>query len=761
MPEIRDPSAPPEPGPAPRGSGFQGHGAGGEGPSLFAVAWRWKFAIVGAALAVGVAAAAVLLQATPLYTARGEVLLQADDASPVALPEAQRAREPTVAAIQNAVILMESGDLLRRVAEDLNLVERPEFNPALREEGVVEEAVDTLRGWVRSLGPDRSAGAAGSVPAREGGDAPAPDPLAPVVSELAGAVRVAPVGASLIVEIRATSSDPQVAADIVNTLARAYIDKRLQSGLAAGREATAWLEERADSLREDLLDAERAVEAFRKDQVEAGAAPTEDLLREAEQIRTEILRRETELADARARKREIEILLEDENFIAATEIITSPVITDLHRRLTEIDSNTYQMRAQFGPDYAGLENLRNTRAEVKGRLRAELRNVLGGLRVNIRVLEDRLGDLQTDLSDVRNAMIERRVQELQLRELEREVAASQEIYNQFLVRLKEARQRSLFQSPDARIASLASPPLYPSAPEKAKLTLIAMVLGGAAMTGIALLLNATRATIKSEDDAWGATGLPVIGNVPVIPGGRRYHAVYRWFRSRPFSVQAEAVRWLRMSLTAGSGDGPEVIMVTSVMSGEGKSTLSLLLATMMVEAGDRTVLIDGDYRRARLSRAIENTRRGAIPLPDGLEFVPVPYAVRPGRRGLGRTVQDSAERIRALIDERGDTCDRIVIDTPAALSVSDVAEIGKLADKSIVVCEWDATPTGALSRCVALLKSNGVRLNGVVLNKVNLREQAREAFPGGARTLRRTMSYYSSEAQTAVQRLRPDMRRSS
>ncbi|MDX1487818.1 MAG: CpsD/CapB family tyrosine-protein kinase, partial [Acidiferrobacterales bacterium] len=221
---------------------------------------------------------------------------------------------------------------------------------------------------------------------------------------------------------------------------------------------------------------------------------------------------------------------------------------------------------------------------------------------------------------------------------------------------------------------------------------------------------------------------------------------------RPFSALSESVRWLHMALRPDHRTESQVIMLTSAIPGEGKSTLSLMLAKASAETGKSTLLIDADRVRTPELRA--HAIFVAKPSPRETHGFDIVTAEAIG------SVDASGDAVQWL---KNDTlCEKvlrkcrtryqtIIIDAPPALSISDAVILGRAADQVAIVCEWGATPQGSLRQCVHHLRNCGIAPRGVALNKVDLLRQAQETFAGAEYALNRTMSYYAD-----VVKARPD-----
>lgn len=331
---------------------------------------------------------------------------------------------------------------------------------------------------------------------------------------------------------------------------------------------------------------------------------------------------------------------------------------------------------------------------------------------------------------------------VELRELQREADTSRAVYEQFLVALKGARERGGFQEADFRVVSPAEVPSAPSAPQKTKLTVLAFAAGAMGAILVFLIGDARRYTILTEADVRRSCDLPVIGSVPLVTGPESPLGILEWMASRPFSALAESVRWLSISLLSRVEGAPRVIVVTSALPGEGKSTLAMLLAQKSAASGRKTLLVDADLRRRFVSKTFGFMTAGAHPVDEfGFVVFNLDDVIEGDHRLLSRRL------FRETLIAARDRYETTIVDAPPVLSVSDAALLCQEADAVLMACRWDRTPQGALDLAVRQLKALGLSIAGVVLTCVDVKRQAEVSFSGADYTLKKSTAYYSDEAQ--------------
>ncbi|MBV8134060.1 MAG: CpsD/CapB family tyrosine-protein kinase, partial [Deltaproteobacteria bacterium] len=198
-----------------------------------------------------------------------------------------------------------------------------------------------------------------------------------------------------------------------------------------------------------------------------------------------------------------------------------------------------------------------------------------------------------------------------------------------------------------------------------------------------------------------------------------------------FSHLNEAVQAMRVSLELSSAN-PKVILVTSALPGEGKSTAAMLLAASSVSSGKRTVLLDCDLRLRSTSEALRRKRqkglsevlRGTAVLPDVIteESVTKINVIPAGSKVPNPAHLLMSQRMLDLIAALRGHFDYIVMDAPPLLPVVDALALGNVADKILVVVEWRRTPLASIREAFRVLRPEVDRVAGIVLNKVDFNE---------------------------------------
>ena len=700
---------------------------------LFAVIWRAKLLLAVCTL-LGVGAAYFhLSRVTPIYSAKAEVLWEAQEQNVVDIQPVTRSSLPNFFELRSQIKLVTSSGLLSKVVDELKLLQDPAFNPAARpaepdEPGLL--SVSGLFGWLGSAVFGATDASAAS-PEADPKTIPLEKQTEHAIRRLQRRIEANWVENSYVMSIRATSADPEMAAKLANTVAEYFILDQLEKKFEATRQATEWLSERVGELRAELEGAEQKVEAFASS---SELVSQEALAASSRQVK-EMRDRERELgaeAEALAADRAEAISAREQNdFPAAAEALQRPEMERIADRL-----GAGQQAAEAAPDLvARFDELMEQGIDAIAASLERIREQRAALQETIRKKEASL-DRQAD------ALV-------QLRQLEREAEASRLIYESFLSRLKETSVQQGIQQPDARVLSDAWVPGSPSSPNREAI----IAVGGGVGFVVALLLVVMRerlnATFRTVEDLETRTGLAVLGSLPTAGIQRRSQLVSFLLR-RPGSGFAEAVRNLRTSVLLANVDRPpQVIMVNSGLPGEGKTTTCISLAHISRSLGKRVVLLECDLRRRNFRRYFDiDSDGGLLAVLSGNkgyhEVVHIDEAsglhVVPGEQSSVNAADVFASRRFAeFIAELRQHYDFIVIDTPPVLAVPDARVIAQCVDSLLYVVRWNRTLRDTVTQGLRSYQQVNVKVSGLVLNGIDLREMARYGY--------RSYGYYKQAAR--------------
>jgi polysaccharide biosynthesis transport protein len=713
---------------------------------LARILWRRKLFLLGVVLLMLGLTAAYVSRMPPAFEAEALVMLN-DRQAQVApnIPEVLSDLAPNEQGLQSQLLLIRSRGIAEQLVDELNLHLLPEFNPALRPKemdisrwldpaNLVPEAVlESLpRAWADTLMTASS-------------DVAMTDQRkanllrSEIVETVMEHIQAEPANSTLVMSLRFVSTNPELAAIGANSLARLYLDEQLELKQTASRRAGEFLAQEIERLRASVSAAEQTIQEYRQREGLVEAQPADE--QQLSGLTTQLVLSRSERAEAEARLRQVEQLLQSESTLAsAAQLLESPVLTQLRTREIEINRQIAELSSEFGARHPRMINLNSELDSLRERKQTEIRQIAQRQRDEVQVLRTREATLQANIERIRSQLGARNEARIGLEALERDVQADRDLLKTYLNRAKEIGSQEKAQQPDARIISRAVMPDEPTYPRRQLIFGVALFSSLLAGSLLVFGLESLDSTIRSSEQVEDLIGLPSLGLAPALPGPERlYGAPEDHVLDNPNSPFGEAVRSLRTAmLLTGAGPSAKSILLTSSVPTEGKTSMVMSVARVHARSGRRTLIIDCDLRRPRLHEltGLANETGLSDVLLHGRTLAEV---VRSDERSgaefvmAGPPVPDPAallasERMRELLREAGARYDLVLLDSPPVLSVSDARVLSQMADKSVFLVQWGKTRRTDVMMGVKQLIEAGADLAGLVLTRVDVKRHAQYGY---------------------------------
>jgi exopolysaccharide transport family protein len=684
---------------------------------------RWKL-IVSTAAVIAAVTYIALLAVTPRYTATAQVLL--DPGNQKLLGTANLIPELSLDSgnVDSQLSLIRSTNLLRRVVDQTKLTQDPEFGASVQ-----PGLFSLLVSWL-SPSPDVESKAAPIA-----SDAIPPDVLR-AIGNLRSDLEVTRVQRTYVISIAVTSQDPVKAARLANAVADAYVVDQLNARYDAAKTAANWLAQRMEGMREQVKQSEEAVASFRR---EHGLVTTssEGKLTISEQQLSELnaklvaARAET-AAHRAAYEQAVDMQQHGGSLQTVSEVVRSPVISQLRNQQAQAAQKIAELSSRYNNDHPLMVRARAELRDINNSIAAETGRIIANLKNEYDVAKAREDSMQKSLDQISGASGLSNDVGIRLRELERINAANKTLFENFLSQAKITSAQSTFDVRDSRIISPASKPGAPSFPKKKLVLSLALVVGCLIGIGGGVALDMLNSGFTTQREIEEKLGIPVLASISLMPPADRtingkVLDPSSYCHMKPLSRYAEAVRTLRMGVQMADVDDPaKVVLITSSIPQEGKSTIALSLAFSAIKAGLRTVIIDGDLRHPSVSRFF------------GLEKGPGLVDLLTGTGGLEQTVLSSngltivpagsksqnppdllgSARMKGLVEKLRGSYDYIIIDTPPVGPVIDAKVAMQLADKVIFVVRWQRTTREMVAQSIDGLNAER-KLAGIALAMVD------------------------------------------
>jgi len=551
------------------------------------------------------------------------------------------------------------------------------------------------------------------------------------------------LGNSRIVGVSFASQDPHLAAQITNTLALNFVDQYYRSRHNAIMQSYQWIEHQLDDIREKMEESNQALVRFQR------SSGITDLDEQQNTYTQRVAELNRQLTQAEMDRVQYESFLSKASLGAEDslpQVEDNQVILALKQKLAQAQADLSQGLAVYGPNHIKAKQLQSQVDDLTASVSAEKQRVVEALQTNAiaaqsRQLEvgQRLDAMRRDLNKLAASSV-----------LKKEAATNSDVYNKLYTSVKEASIAAASKSSNIQIVSKARVLENPTSPNTLLNLAIGMFAGVFGGVLLAFVREGLDRTIHTPEEVKRFTGQSPMSIVPLL------HSVEpRRFRlqkpipllpfkalpaqnrdmffvlASPWSPQAEAVRSLKSSiLLAKAKQSSLVILVVSSTSGEGKTMLSVNLASVLAEQAE-TCLLDADIRRPRAAstlglspeNGLKDVLEQLVPLEKTLIKVPdVPgLTLLPPRaagdkvveianfHAMGRTIASLRQKFRF-----------VVVDCPPIISYPEGRVLSKLVDSVILVGRCGTTTREALTRSVEILADVQAPVLGVVLNGADL-----------------------------------------
>jgi capsular exopolysaccharide synthesis family protein len=618
----------------------------------------------------------------------------------------------------------------------IDILEHTGYQPADIAPPLVETSRDKIGRWIgdgwRTLveepAPDRP------EPQSDAAEGPTRRDM---IDRLLDNVQVSNDGRSYTIFISYTSGDPEFSAAVANAFGEAYLSYQASVQSEATRQASEWLGAKLDDLRQRLETSEAAAERFRRD---AGLIESDGQTLETQRINAlniELVQARSSRADAEARLETAKALSQSEggldNF---AQVLGSATIQALRAEQAKVERGLSELQDTGAVKSSQLPSLQSQLESLKQQIAGEVQRVLKSLDNELDVARRKENALQAAFQEAEADLTKTSDARVQLNQLEREATADRTIYETYLNRYKQTIEQEGYAVREARMVSKAEPPSMPASPKLVPYAGLGLLAGLGFGFGLALLRENLDDRVRSPDDLEKTIGLPVIDLVPRIRRIKRPAAVSAFVVDQPRSAFSEAIRALRSTLQlAPATRRAQVLMFTSAHSGEGKTSLAVALARSAARIGLKAIVVDADLRKPAI--AAQFGTPAALPVPDvvgaaqsledAIQVDPRSQAhfIAPASFGDSLDCVLGGAYLREALPKLRKRYDLIILDTAPALTSTDAAQLGALADAVILVVRWGRTNTEAVTSTVRQLAFRGISVSGVILNGVPPGRQSR------------------------------------
>ena len=718
----------------------------GRVPSLWdywPILLRHKWMILSAVVVAMAMGLVIAVTTTPIYEAVGRVVINREgaDAAGLKSADASTGDDDYMVSMDTQTHVLQSDAIAKLVIAKLNL----DSNPAFAGKGAApRNTSDPSPLQSRTIDSGTEAG---------------------LVGKFHRSLQISSIPRTRLLEIRFSSSDPALAAKVVNTVIDTYIEQNYKTHLDATTRTSDWLTQQLSELQMKVQESQEKLVRYQKDHGILGIDEKENIITsKLDELNKELTSAE---ADRMQKESVYRLASSGDPDLLSNLDPTSPLVKlrsqeeDLHRQRAEAS-------VKFQPTYPKVAELDNELAAVEADIKIEVNRLAAKYKKDYLTALERERLLRASLENQKNEENQLNESAIEYSLLKRDLESNRQLYEGLLQKLKEAGVMTGLRSSNVRIVDPASPPTAPSSPNIPRNLAMSLLLGLAGGVSLAFILESRDDSVHSLEQAQLIASLPPLAVIPLanrslrsLPekSRRGEGAPAAASASRPKSQIAEAYRALRTSiLLSRAGQAAKVLMVTSALPQEGKTTTSVNLAIVLAQHDARVLLIEGDMRRAGISpifgmrseEGLSTVLTQNTPTESAIQDVPgIPnlFLMPAGPAPPNPAVLLGSSRTRDMLAALESKFDYIIIDTPPVLSVTDAVLLSKLADATVLVIRAGATSKAALRRACDVLSQVDARTIGLVLNACDAHEPDQYYYGG------RYRSYYDDSSVVSTSNL--------
>jgi len=683
--------------------------------------------------------------ATPMYESSATIQIDEELSKVLSLEEAFgfQAQARDLRFFNTQLRLIKSKSLAQRVADKMNLLSRPEYAANKNNRKSLKRTVMhlvTLR-WLRSK--DKTEEENRSRPLRFS------NPYSDIAHSIRKKIEVKPIRETKLVEVSYTSPSPVLAADLVNTLCGEFIDFSVEKRSEHTQEASDFLSEQIGILRLELEARERELLTYSEEKEMDLLSDTESAsLNKFQDLSEALTQAQIDRYRAQAEYQELKNLAVD----SIPQSVTNPALQQIRTEYISTKSEYDRKREVYGENYPEMTQIR---AKLNS-LQKELKGVVDDAYSNYSAALRRENYLRTSVENQRTEVARRGSDVILYNSLKIEVENKRNLLNSLVERQTETQVSAKldgFRTSGISIIDKAEIPKYPVFPNKRLNLFLALVLGITGGVSLCVLIEYLDNTLKGTEDLEQIYGFSALGSIPHLSANgmkkSSYYSSYRYGQGSdlnkaeerlpelseielinhhyPQMSLAEDYRTIRTSLLLSHADKPpKVIVFTSSMAQEGKTSTVANMAVSFAQLDQRVLVIDADMRKPRLhkvfdmddSTGLSGYLTGKVFIRNAIQQTPLNniWILPSGLIPPNPAELLNSKKMEELIEVVKKGYDVVLIDTPPVLAVIDAVIVSRVADSTVFVVKAGKITYKMFDKAVDEMKRANSHILGVLFN---------------------------------------------
>ncbi len=535
-----------------------------------------------------------------------------------------------------------------------------------------------------------------------------------------------------IVNVSFTSTSPVFAAAIVNAVASAYKQFLMEMKLETTSQSLEWMKSNADAERAKLEASERKLREYKK-QHDIYTIDNEEAI-----FPQKITQISSNLTQAQANVNELESMYQEIRRIAPDEALNLPVVANngtvknLRQQIINKKQEINRLSKSLGPKHPNMIQAGKDLTAFQEQLDNEIMDVIQSIKNRYELARQKAKNLKSLLDEAKQNAALMSDKLIQFEILNRDVEVHRLLYDRLLSRIKEYNITETQQEVEVWVVENAETPKMPITKGPKRALMMGIILSLAAGAGLAFFLDYMDNTIKTAEDAENRLDIPILGMVPLMKKNDEEH-IETIVIEKPASAISESYKAIRTSVLLSSPDGsPEIILVSSMSQGTGKTVTSLNLAISLAQSEKKVLLVDADMRRSRIHKIfdIDNTSGLSTYLSNQSEIITFPSGdqnfldIAPaGPVPPNPSELLSSARLGEFVRSVKQHYDFIIIDSPPLFNVSDAHLISKVTEQTIIVARSGVSTYESVARVHKMLTTIHTSMLGLIVNAVDIKKE--------------------------------------
>ncbi len=560
---------------------------------------------------------------------------------------------------------------------------------------------------------------------------PSPEAAKLNVGLLLEMVTIKPIAQSQLVDIMVVAPDPELATLVANSWADQFIRLSIESKFKAIQTALSQLTKQLDEQNETVKTAQQELMAYKERE---RIVSQEDIQNELEQLseaysKTKRDREEKELQIEQLKKYAAEgISLE-----TFPQIRYHSIIMQLKNRLVLLQSEMAENSQRYKAKHPKMMQIEAEIKMVKENLKDEIDKIIQGLQTEHEMAQANENMLLEQLEKQKTLALNMEKKVLKIEDLKTKVMIQRDGQQALLSRVNETSMTKGIEITNILIVDYAKAPTSPFKPRILFNLFLSLIIGTAGGIGIIFLMENLDNSIKTANEAKKILKIPFLGAIPSYSQANTKHGQSPLEIIRdPLGLISEAFRTIRTGIYFASPDAsPQIILITSSLPQEGKTDISTILSVILANADENVLLIDSDMRKPRIggifgadkqSPGLSELLLGQCELTDAIQKTEFPRLkiITSGKIPSNPSELINSPQFKTVLSELRKSWDRVILDSPPLLSVTDATILGRMVDGVILIVKAGHTGGKMAVFCQEKLKQVNAHFIGIILNRVDI-----------------------------------------